>query len=405
MQEFCGFITQSMDSGEAERRTKAMLGGLEIAPHHKSLIIEHGDAVLGIGSASDTAKEDDCAVTLEGFSVFGTTEIWNADRLPSGDGYPSDLSRMHKYLRNGGDLGLVSADFALGSYDHASRRLELFRDQIGMRSIFYGEAAHGVVFASNPRLLLNAGLGDTSPDPLSIASYLVMRHPGVGRFYLHNIKELPPAHKLVVIDGSIKAVQRYWRISETPDHGYRSEADCIEHVRERLVHSVSARLKQASRPGLFLSGGLDSSTIAGVAASLDPTREIMAFAHRPGPHAIVDSYDDEPFPRIVADAWPNIRLQDVTSHDRALLQGAEDWDSRAAIPCAEPLYAGGKAMEDAAINAGVDVILDGLMGDMAMSSDGNPILFEALKTGRFGLAAQEWSRHRKARGLSWKKRI
>lgn len=395
MTHFCGvLLAPGVDADSGERLVRAMLADFGHEGHRFEVVSAAG---LHLGFAVPTAFARDMeggppVIRSDGHLGFGDVTLWNRGRIDPQTQGATDLAAFHAHFCRGGDLGAVSGDFAFGSYEPGAGRLTLIRDQLGVRTVVHYERPEGFIFASNARFFSGAGL---TPDPLALGSFLMMRHPGVGRFYLDGVAELPAAHQLSALRGGLQRTSRYWSIGSTPDPGYRTAEDCIEHVRERFVHAVKARISGSRRPAVALSGGLDSSSIAGVMASMDPGREVLAFAHRPGPGAPPnDPNDDGPHIASVARHWPNIRLRELTSLDADLFSGAESWHGRGLIPCPEPFFAGGEAIVRAAFEAGADVLLDGLFGDDALSAAGGSVLIEALLAGRFGLAAREWRRLR-----------
>jgi asparagine synthase (glutamine-hydrolysing) len=91
------------------------------------------------------------------------------------------------------------------------------------------------------------------------------------------VSQIPPAHVLTV-DPSGTRLRRYW----TPDAGRRiqfgSDDDYAERFRELLTESVRCRLRCTSPPGVMLSGGLDSTSIAAVAAPVSGHLRLRSFS-------------------------------------------------------------------------------------------------------------------------------
>src|SRR5207249_6246808 len=79
-----------------------------------------------------------------------------------------------------------------------------------------------------------------------------------------DVNKLPPAHMLVADcqDGSV-SLQRYWRVSPAPDYA-KPLSYYAEGLREVLSDAVRLRLRSDVPLGAFLSGGIDSTIIAGL---------------------------------------------------------------------------------------------------------------------------------------------
>lgn len=104
-----------------------------------------------------------------------------------------------------------------------------------------------------------------------------------------NIFQLPPGHILIGTgDGSVN-ISKYYdvnyatRLEEANDE--RSEQEIIENVRKHLIEAVQLRMRADVKVGVYLSGGLDSSTILGIASGLtDKPIDTYSVAFKDHPH-------------------------------------------------------------------------------------------------------------------------
>ena len=169
--------------------------------------------------------------------------------------------------------------FALAIWDAKRSRLVLARDRMGQKPLYYAEtAAGGLVFGSEPKALLEHPEVGRALDPKGLARYLFYEYvPAPGSIW-QGIKKLPPAHVLVWDDGKT-TVSRYW----TP--AWPEQADPVEPFDraaegfwKEFRDSVS-RHRRADVPiGLFLSGGIDSSSVAAAICELEPARNVRTFS-------------------------------------------------------------------------------------------------------------------------------
>ena len=103
-----------------------------------------------------------------------------------------------------------------------------------------------------------------SPDPRGIADFLFAGAPLASRTFFAGISELPPGHTLTLSDGRA-VIEKYWDVRyEYRDT--RSDQDLLNELAELLNHSVQIHCRSDAPLGSHLSGGLDSSTVAGLAA-------------------------------------------------------------------------------------------------------------------------------------------
>src|SRR5439155_1159647 len=128
-----------------------------------------------------------------------------------------------------------------------------------------------VAFASEIKALLLDPDLDRAIDPAAFNAYLSLGYvPGPGTI-LRDVTSLPAGHSLRLRMGTAAAQpRRYWRLplGAVPP---RSEAECLEELDARLRDVVGRHLISDVPLGVFLSGGIDSSTLVAVASSLVST--------------------------------------------------------------------------------------------------------------------------------------
>ncbi len=154
--------------------------------------------------------------------------------------------------------------FAFAIHEHASGRLLLARDRLGVKPMYLAETAGALRFASTLPALLAGGGIDTSIDAVALHHYLswhaVVPPP---RTILNGVQKLPPATTMLVEPDGSGDLQRYWRadFSRQDDHGDWSDTDWSDAVLEALRVAVKRRMVSDVPVGVLLSGGLDSSLI------------------------------------------------------------------------------------------------------------------------------------------------
>ena len=152
--------------------------------------------------------------------------------------------------------------FAYALYDRRrpSPRLLLFRDRFGIKPLHY--ACDGVRFAfgSEPKALLMLPWVDPEPDRSAIADYLVYGYVPAPATAFASIHKVRPGERIVLEEGAIRT-KRYWQLG-LPSTLRTNGSDATEWVRGRLANAVKSHLVSDVPVGLFLSGGLDSSSVA-----------------------------------------------------------------------------------------------------------------------------------------------
>ncbi len=190
----------------------------------------------------------------------------------------------------------IDGMFAIALWDRAIQRLFLVRDRVGKKPLFYAETDQGVYFGSEVKALHAAGL-ELLPDISALPLLFTFGRPRAPRSMFKNVRELPPATVRVFARGEPATERRYWRAPFHEQHPATDE-EAIAGVR-RLVEDAVRRRLQADVPvGAFLSGGIDSSIVVGVCASMLPRIQTFSIGFAGEP-----SFDETRFARMVAERF------------------------------------------------------------------------------------------------------
>jgi asparagine synthase (glutamine-hydrolysing) len=208
-----------------------------------------------------------------GLTIVFNGCIYNYPELRAeleGDGYrffsTSDTEVILKaYAKWGRDcVSHFAGMFAFAIYEHASGRLLLARDRLGVKPLYLAESAGALRFASTLPALLAGGGIDTSIDPVALHHYLSW-HAVVPptRTILNGVQKLPPATTMLVEPDGTGDLQRYWRADFSRQDAYAdwTDTDWSDAVLEALRVAVKRRMVSDVPVGVLLSGGLDSSLI------------------------------------------------------------------------------------------------------------------------------------------------
>lgn len=344
----------------------------------------------------------DLILHRDGLTLFGNVRLYNGDAIGA-TGTGSDLSILHRFVRQGHGLAGLNGDFAFGAYDHAAQQITLVRDQIGNRILYYAQMAEGLVFSTRIHCLFEIGFDRADVDPKSLATCLAMWFPGAGETFHPSIRELKPAHRLNIRPDGTSVENRFWSLEPRPGLTFKRDDEWVEHIRETFVRAVTSRMRDAERPGIRLSGGLDSSAVAGVMCARNPEISVRGFAHIPGEPTPALADDDAPYLKAVKDKWPNLSVTRVASRHFDLLSGPQHWDDIAASPCLDPYQFAVDALAAAQMDEDVDVILTGEGGDDGLSGFPETLLVESLLSLKFGDAWAEFRRMRTSDGYSVRK--
>lgn len=165
----------------------------------------------------------------------------------------------------------LRGEFAVALYDHGRRRLVLIRDRFGIKPIYYHLGTKGVVWGSEIKAVLEHPAVPRQLDPRAAAHQMMqVMVPGMTGF--RGIQALLPGHMLIVEEqgGQLQARQeRYWDLAFPDQHDDNPDPQpYIEATREQLISAIATRLEADVPVGCYLSGGIDSCSILGLAARI-----------------------------------------------------------------------------------------------------------------------------------------
>ena len=168
---------------------------------------------------------------------------------------------VHGYEEWGdGVLQRLRGMFAIGLWDLKRQRLLLARDRLGIKPLFVSEQDGRILFASEMKALLALGVS-RELEPRALPQYLHYLHLLPPLTFFRRIRRLAPGEKLVWEKGQ-STISKYWDLALPPEH--RDETLVVAQLREMLDDVIRDHLQADVPLGVFLSGGLDSSTIAAV---------------------------------------------------------------------------------------------------------------------------------------------
>jgi asparagine synthase (glutamine-hydrolysing) len=171
---------------------------------------------------------------------------------------------LHAYRRWGEDcVNHLRGMFAFALWDEAQSSLFCARDRFGMKPFYFSSADGTFSFASEAKALLPF-LPEISTDLEALKDYLAFQFCLGGKTLFQDVRELPAGHVAVVRNGSIQ-VRRYWNVYYDLDWDHTGSY-FEAAIRERMADSIRIHLRADVPLGAYLSGGLDSSIVASLAA-------------------------------------------------------------------------------------------------------------------------------------------
>jgi asparagine synthetase B (glutamine-hydrolysing) len=308
------------------------------------------------------ASREGCTVLLDGV-LHDRTELLASVPEPC----PADVGDaeliLRAYLRLGSDvLRRIDGVFALVIRDGGARSLLCARDAVGVYPLFYLDAGGRLAVSTAVESLVGALAVSLAIDRVIVAGHLYGLPPKPDETFFENVRRLPAGHVLRAC-GSERRIRRYWDPAVGGDD-VRSPAQAVERLEELLRRAIRRRAN-AGPFGVFLSGGVDSATVAAL------TAEVSRERGSPPPLALSLVFrgldcDEEVTQRAVADGLGLRRLAvslDEAIGRRRLLRSALELSSSSfAAPTAllQPAY---DFLAREARRRGCPVVLTGDGGD------------------------------------------
>lgn len=159
-------------------------------------------------------------------------------------------------------------DFAFALWDVDARRLFCARDAVGVRPFFYAyRPGRSFAFGSEIKSLFPVPTVSRAVNEDRVADYLSATVTDAEATFYRDVRRLPPGHALEVTPDGLRT-WAYWELEPEREISLPSDEAYVEAFLERFDEAVRCRLRSSAPVGTYLSGGLDSSSIAVTARDL-----------------------------------------------------------------------------------------------------------------------------------------
>jgi len=218
-------------------------------------------------------NEDETVWIVFNGAIYNFPEL-KADLEKKGHKFYSNCDTevlVHLYEEHGEDfpkklLGMFS--FAI--WDSVKKKAMLSIDPAGKKPLNYYFDNGILLFSSEIKSLLNYKKIKVELDGVSLNYLLNLQFIPYGRTLFKNIKKLLPGHTLIYENGKI-SIKRHWKLEVTEDK--KPIEYYVKQIQELFTDAVRRRLTMSDVPvGIFLSGGIDSSSVVGVASQFQKVK-------------------------------------------------------------------------------------------------------------------------------------
>ncbi len=205
---------------------------------------------------------------------------------------------VHLYEEHGPEcVKALRGMFAFAIWDDRRKVLFLARDRLGKKPLVYRLECNRLFFASELKALLQVPGVPRELDLIALNEYLTYQYVPHPHSILQGFSKLPPAHWGLYRDGKLQ-IERYWvpAFAIPQAAGGRGLTETKARLRELLTEAVRLRMRSDVPLGAFLSGGIDSTIIAGLMQQLSE-RPVKTFSIG----FPVKAFDERSFARLAAE--------------------------------------------------------------------------------------------------------
>ena len=183
---------------------------------------------------------------------------------------------LHLWLREGADYAQhLRGMYAIAIHERVQRTVTLTRDPFGIKPLYITQTGNGLAFASEPQALLAAGLAPRTVRAAAREELLQLQFTTGTETIFEGIQRLLPGETITCADGHILDRRR---VSHIPEGGPENidEDEALARLDRALEESVDLHQRADVPYGMFLSGGIDSSTLLAMMARLN-SQPVLAY--------------------------------------------------------------------------------------------------------------------------------
>ena len=181
---------------------------------------------------------------------------------------------LHAYAEWGSEcVKRFNGMFALAIWDRYEQKLFLARDRYGVKPLYYTFIGKTLLFGSEQRALLAHPNFRRDVDLEGLIEYFTFQNIFSERTLLKNVWLFPAGSRAIIEPGGTTqkiAIERYWDYNFLEPENPAQESDYVEELDRLFRQAVSRQLVGDVEIGAYLSGGMDSSAITAIAASVKP---------------------------------------------------------------------------------------------------------------------------------------
>jgi asparagine synthase (glutamine-hydrolysing) len=272
---------------------------------HQPMVSEDGDLVLAFNGEIYNFREIRAELAAHGhrFKSSGDTEVVLAALARWG------ISAVERFV------GM----FAIALWCESERRLWLLRDRMGVKPLYYAWDGRVFWFGSELKALRAFGAWQAQIDSDALGEYFQFGYISAPRSIYRSVSKLLPGHWLELGETGEPKIGAYWSALEPREPLAGTEAELAEQLESLCIDAFRYRMVSDVPVGVFLSGGLDSTLVAGIL-----TRHSGQQIHTYTIGFTEPAFDESRWARKVAEHLGSKHTERILSPD-SMLETLRDW--------------------------------------------------------------------------------
>ncbi|MFH1504521.1 MAG: asparagine synthase (glutamine-hydrolyzing) [Candidatus Omnitrophota bacterium] len=222
-------------------------------------------SIIGLKMGSQTIFNEDKSLAVVCNGELYNFYLLKDNLIKKGHIFYTDTDSevlVHLYEEYGPNcLKYIKGMFAFALWDKVKKRLFIARDRFGIKPLYYYNKDGIFAFSSELKALLKLPFIEKKLDSKALDLYFSLEYVPCPYSIFKNIHKLKPAHYIFCKDNNVE-VQRYWNLGECAVNNKISFYEAKEELKNLLYNSVKEHLISDVPLGVFLSGGIDSISLA-----------------------------------------------------------------------------------------------------------------------------------------------
>lgn len=227
---------------------------------------------MGVNSNNDVIFNKDKTLILTCDGTFFNSKIIKFHLQNKGYKFSTENVAeiaLHGYEEYGINFfKMIDGKFSIAIHDIKEKKVKIIRDLVGQKPFFYYSSDTVFLYSSKLMNIIDSGMMQKEICKKALNQYLQLTYIPAPLTIFENIKKLLPGHYLTIdFKGNIEEI-KYWDVDYNKEELIEDYDQAKKDLREKMFQAVESTLSTKKKTGAYLSGGIDSTIITGIASQL-----------------------------------------------------------------------------------------------------------------------------------------